>query len=139
MNILKSVSRLGIAITIFLFTYTGLSKLIYLSVFQIDLSKSVLIPQFWAKPLSFLIPLAEVLVAIGLITQKYFTISLKGAIILFLLFTLYITFIYFFSPDIPCSCGGIISDLSWIQHLMLNILILTLLLIALNLKIEKLF
>jgi hypothetical protein len=56
-----------------------------------------------------------------------------------LLFTGYTMAIVFFAPYRPCSCGGVISLLSWEQHLALNILLLLLavLIIVLSLKEQR--
>ena len=45
--------------------------------------------------------------------------------------------ILIYSPYVPCSCGGIVSALSWTQHLILNIgLTLACLFAMLNEKIK---
>jgi hypothetical protein len=42
------------------------------------------------------------------------------------IFTVYIGCMLLFAPDLPCSCGGIIRQLSWKQHLLLNLFLLVL-------------
>jgi hypothetical protein len=47
-----------------------------------------------------------------------------------LLFTGYVYTILQFADHIPCSCGGLISALSWSQHLLFNTVITILTLVA---------
>ncbi|MFY7839209.1 MAG: MauE/DoxX family redox-associated membrane protein, partial [Lacibacter sp.] len=39
-------------------------------------------------------------------------------------FTFYLAYMIFFTPELPCSCGGILKDLNWTEHLILNIVLL---------------
>ncbi|MEQ8421197.1 MAG: hypothetical protein RIB64_14400, partial [Arenibacter algicola] len=57
-------------------------------------------------------------------------IGFYGVLGLMLLFTGYTVAIVFFAPYRPCSCGGVISLLSWEQHLVLNAILLLLALMA---------
>jgi hypothetical protein len=36
------------------------------------------------------------------------------------LFTAYIIAMFIVAPEMPCSCGGIIQQLSWKQHIVFN-------------------
>ncbi|MDX1365731.1 MAG: hypothetical protein R3243_16110, partial [Arenibacter latericius] len=45
---------------------------------------------------------------------------------LMILFVGYTVAVLFFAPTLPCSCGGIISLLSWEQHLVFNLVFLLL-------------
>jgi hypothetical protein len=36
-------------------------------------------------------------------------------------FTLYIGYMVSFAEKLPCSCGGVISKMTWNQHLVFNI------------------
>jgi hypothetical protein len=38
-------------------------------------------------------------------------------------FTIYIAYMLLTSSHLPCSCGGVISKLSWKEHLWLNVLL----------------
>ena len=40
---------------------------------------------------------------------------------LMLSFITYIAYMFLYSSSLPCSCGGIIAQLSWKDHLLLNI------------------
>jgi hypothetical protein len=36
------------------------------------------------------------------------------------LFTIYVGLMISFAPHLPCSCGGVIKQMSWKQHLTFN-------------------
>lgn len=114
-----------------LFIYTDLSKLIELQFFQDTLQKSPFIPVQAVSIISITLPVFELLLAFGLFVSKFQYISLFLSFLLMLLFTTYTILIYFFSPEIPCACGGIISSLSWPGHIILNSILTILLLITL--------
>jgi hypothetical protein len=46
--------------------------------------------------------------------------------VMMIIFTIYILAIIRFSKHLPCSCGGIISELSWKEHLFLNVFLILL-------------
>ena len=77
-----------------------------------------------------MVPLAELAVALLLVKSRTRLIGLYGALGLMLLFTGYTVAIVFIAPYRPCSCGGVISLLSWEQHLVLNVVLLLLALLA---------
>jgi hypothetical protein len=79
---------------------------------------------------SWILPLSELAVALLLVWHRTRLTGLYGAMGLMLLFTGYTLAIVFFAPYMPCSCGGVISLLSWEQHLVLNVALLLLALMA---------
>lgn len=99
--------------------------------------KSIFIPEKFVKVISILVPIIEVLIAFGLLLSIYFKLILKLGIFVMLCFTLYVSFIYLFSPDIPCTCGGIISTLTWVQHIIINFILLLVFVIADLIKLDK--
>jgi methylamine utilization protein MauE len=48
-------------------------------------------------------------------------LGLYASFSLMTMFTAYIIAILRFSEFIPCSCGGVLSHMSWIQHLWFNV------------------
>ncbi len=134
---MKQLGSVGVFLTFLLFTYTSIDKLTHLKDFQTDLSKSILIPDVTIPWLAYILPLFELLISLGFLTHRFFLMSLKNSIILMSLFTIYVSIIYYFSPDIPCSCGGIISNMSWPQHILLNFSFLLLLLIAYKSNVKR--
>lgn len=106
---------------VLLFVYAALSKWFAYSSFLLDLKKSPLLSEF-AGPLSILLPLIELLTAVLILSSRLQKMGLWFATSLMTLFTLYIVYILTLSEEIPCSCGGIIRNLSWPQHLIFNII-----------------
>ena len=108
------------AALIFLYLYTGLSKYLSINAFQSVLNKSIVL-QAYATLLSLALPGFEILLAVLLAVPRTRHIGFKISQYLLSLFTLYLLYMIKFSPKLPCSCGGIISQLSWTQHIILNV------------------
>jgi hypothetical protein len=69
---------------------------------------------------SAFVPIIELGIAGLLISAKYKEFAMYLVSGLMLVFSLYIIWIMEFSADIPCSCGGIINNLTWQEHLLFN-------------------
>lgn len=107
------------AFLVLLFTYTGSIKLINHEEFVTQLGQSPLVTNF-ALPISWFIPVFELLIAVMLVVPKFQLTALYLSLFLLLMFTGYIFLVLKFSPTVPCSCGGIIEKMSWNQHLGFN-------------------
>jgi len=117
------------AIYLLVFLYTGINKLWFHQKFQVALMKSdQLEPN--AIFLSWAIPIIEIAISILLFFPNTRKTGIIASVGLLAAFTVYIGYMMLFTPDLPCSCGGIISALSWPQHLILNIFLLLLGLIS---------
>ena len=110
---------------VLLFVYAAVSKMIEFEVFHSQLSQSPLLTNY-SSLLVFIIPCIEILIAIILLLPKLQYLALYASGILMLLFSLYIVAILNFSPSIPCSCGGILENLGWEQHLYVNLVFVVL-------------
>ena len=107
---------------IFLFVYTGLSKLIDNQSLFIALRNAPLFLQSsFASILSWGVPIVEIGLAMMLGFKKISHYGWTGVIILLTLFTFYTGWIVLVSPYEPCTCGGLMTLLSWKQHLTFNI------------------
>jgi uncharacterized membrane protein YphA (DoxX/SURF4 family) len=118
---------------ILLFLYTATSKLADYSNFQLQMSKSPFITNYSAI-LVWLVPIAEIGIALLLIFPKTILLGLYSSFSLMVLFTLYVFGILHFSQEIPCSCGGIVSAMSWQQHLVFNCVFVVLAVLAIVLQ-----
>lgn len=105
---------------IILFLYAAVTKLMEYDKFVTQLGKSPLITNYSAI-LAWLVPIIEIAIALLLIFPKTTLLGLYISMALMAMFTFYIIFIMNFSPYIPCSCGGILSQLGWKEHLIFNI------------------
>ncbi|OAQ41974.1 hypothetical protein A5893_02315 [Pedobacter psychrophilus] len=122
-----------------MWTYAALAKILDFDL-NIQQMHNQIFPIWMADLLSYAIPIVELLIVILLLMNKTLWLGFAGSGFLLTIFTIYIilTVSHFFSR-IPCSCGGIISSLSWTQHLIFNsfFLILSLFCLSHQLKLER--
>lgn len=117
----KIITETCAALLILLFAYSATAKLVDINVFKGDMHRQPL-PAVLQNILIILVPAAEIVAAVLLAIPRT---RLKGfylsAFIMFV-FTLYAVMILsMFFGSIPCSCGGLIHNLTWHQHLWFNI------------------
>ncbi len=105
---------------ILLFVYAALNKLLDFENFQVQLAQSPLLSSF-AEVVSYLIPISELLIAFLLCFRSWRLVGLLCGYMLMLMFSTYIFIMLHFSPFVPCSCGGILDELSWNEHLIFNL------------------
>lgn len=111
-----------ISIFVLIFVYAALTKLMEGDSFYNNLNNSpILHGGITPYLLSWGIPTLEIITAILLLIPRTRLKGLYASLGLMILFTLYVVGIVFFSPYTPCSCGGILTLLTWPQHLVLNI------------------
>ncbi|HEY1167092.1 MAG TPA: MauE/DoxX family redox-associated membrane protein [Chitinophaga sp.] len=103
-----------------LFLYTGISKLMDYTVFKEQIAGSPILAPV-APFIAWALPLVEFAVAIALFIPAWRLWGLYASSVLMLLFTGYIAALLSFSEELPCSCGGILQEMSWQQHLVFNI------------------
>jgi len=105
---------------ILLFVYASINKLVDYKTFSIELGKSPLLTAF-ADWVAWGIPAIELVVVALLTVPKWCLAGLYAAFSLMTMFTAYIVAILKFSDYIPCSCGGVLQNMTWNQHLVFNI------------------
>lgn len=115
-NIIKGISLLLGAV----FLYAGLTKVLELDKFYYQLGKSPLIPFGYNTFVGNAILFLELIIVI-LIYKNYVRLSLLISFGLMCFFSIYISYLLYFSYYIPCNCGGILGELSWENHLIFNI------------------
>jgi len=102
-----------------LFIYTGISKLMDYSEFKETIAESPVLAPI-ASFVASGVPLLEFTVTILLIIPRWRLKGLYAALMLMSAFTIYVIGLLIFAPTLPCSCGGIIQQLSWPQHIVFN-------------------
>jgi hypothetical protein len=107
------------ALLIILFIYTGINKIMDFAKFKYEMGRSPFI-QDMAKFISVTLPPGELLIALALIIKRTRLLGLYVSFALMALFTGYIWMMLNYDFDLPCSCGGIISKLTWNDHLIVN-------------------
>jgi hypothetical protein len=113
------------ALLVFLFVYAAASKLFDYTLFKMQLKNSQLIASY-AGTIAWLLPIAELTIVVALTVTYTRLYGLYASLFLLLLFTFYITVMLLSGVNLPCSCGGIIRELSWQQHFVFNLLFIAL-------------
>jgi hypothetical protein len=114
---------------ILLFVYTAISKLLDFENFGIQLAQSPLLSAY----AGFIAPsviITELLIVLLLCVKTTRLMGLYASLFLMVAFTVYIYLILNYIDFIPCSCGGIIEELGWAEHLVFNIGFIALALVA---------
>lgn len=102
-----------------LFVYTAGAKLLDYHNFHFGLTESPFIAPF-ADILAWAIPVIELLIVVMLIVPAWRLAGLYASGILMSLFTVYIAAMLLFGSEIPCSCGGVLEEMSWGAHIVFN-------------------
>jgi hypothetical protein len=113
-------SEIIAALLILLFAHTAFQKYLEHRTFLHTLESSTLLNPI-ATFVSWSVPLTELAIVCLLLFPLLRKIGLLCAAVLLTAFTIYIVYMLLFSPTMPCSCGGIVSSLSWKQHILFNI------------------
>lgn len=108
------------SIFLILFLYTALSKLWDYENFRATLSSSPLLSPI-AALLALLIPITELIIVVLLFIPTFRRWGFYASFVLITLFTGYLTYMILRTPDLPCSCGGVLAALSWGQHIFFNL------------------
>lgn len=103
-----------------LFIYAAVSKFLDFENFRVQLGQSPLLSAF-AAWLSWAVPISEIIFATLVLIERTRTIGLFFCFFLMMMFSSYIYIILNYSESIPCSCGGILEKMGWIEHLWFNI------------------
>ncbi|KVV16225.1 MauE/DoxX family redox-associated membrane protein [Flavobacterium sp. TAB 87] len=121
-----------------LFVYAAVSKILDFENFQIQLGQSPIL-SVYASWISWLVPIAELLLAFILSVPRFRSLGLLAALNLMTMFTVYIFIILYYSAFVPCSCGGILEKMTWKTHLVFNIVFVILAAVALQLDFMERF
>lgn len=105
----------------FVFAYTAIAKVYDWNATKLAMYNQV-IPDWSKDLLLYGIPMMEAVVALMLLIPRWRYRGFLVSLMLMLVFTGYVAWVWFgLAGRVPCSCGGIISSLTWGQHLILNL------------------
>lgn len=110
---------------IILFVYASLTKLIDFQKFNIELNKSPILNTI-SKEVAFIIPIIELIIGFMFVFKRSQLLALYISFSLMVIFSSYIVAILKYSDYIPCSCGGILQNMNWTQHLIFNVVFILL-------------
>lgn len=103
-----------------MWTYAALSKLFNYEGTRFDWLGHELIKNYtWL--LAWLIPVTELIIVVLLLFPRTVRQGFYASGILLIIFTGYIIYMFLYYPHTPCSCGGIISSLTWQRHVIFNL------------------
>ena len=116
-----TVIKIICVLLVFLFVYATVNKLANLTTFMSDMNNQPF-PSFLKPILVWAVPFTELAIAALLIFDTTRLIGLYASLVLMIAFSFYtaVVLLHFFTY-VPCSCGGIIKNLSWGQHLVFNL------------------
>jgi hypothetical protein len=114
------IVNLSCGLLILLFVYAAFSKLLDYEKFRLQLGQSPMLTAF-ALPIAVGIPLIEIAIAVLLFSTRWRLLGLYASFTLMVMFTAYIIAITRYSEFIPCSCGGVLQNMSWNEHLYFNL------------------
>jgi len=130
----KAIIIDGISILfMILFLYTGLSKLLEYSVFKAQLMESPILAPV-STIIAILLPVFEIVIMLLLLIPYVRLVGLYASLVLMIMFTIYVLMILVFDKKLPCSCGGIISAMSWPQHLLFNVVFVLMAVIGIGME-----
>ena len=135
-NTREIIVDVSVYLFIILFMYTAASKLLSIKSFASTLAKSPLIGNLnfvvaWA------VPIVEILISIILIFPSFRRTGLFASLALMASFTIYLFYMVYSGNKLPCHCGGVISTMTWHQHIWFNIGFVILALIGLVLSKKR--
>lgn len=135
MKPVKFSRAVGVLIAL-LFAYAAVSKLCAYEESKREMMNQVF-PANIALILTWLVPVTELTLAAGLIINKFSFKALLASCLLLIVFTLYIAIAMSGSfGRIPCSCGGILEDMSYSAHMVFNLIFIVMAILAIALETQ---
>lgn len=121
----KTIEIVICALFIVLWIYTALSKLADINVFGVQLSRQPAPISSLTLILIWALPFVELATAALLMFDRTRKAGLLLSFFLMLAFTVYVALaVVGYWEDIPCSCGGVLNQLGWKDHLWFNLFFL---------------
>lgn len=102
-----------------LFLYTAISKIIDYGIFKEQLAESPVLKPV-APVVAIGLPILEFVLSAMLIVPKWRLKGFYASTALMIAFTLYIIALMLWADHLPCSCGGVLAQLSWGEHIVFN-------------------
>jgi len=122
-----------IAILVILFAYSGMVKYTDYNGFTSAMYNQPF-SQSLTELLIYTLPVTELITSVLLVVNFTRLAGIIVALLQMIVFTVYTAMVLLNYYDaVPCACGGFIQDLSWQQHLLLNVSLTCLCIIALAL------
>lgn len=86
----------------------------------------------YSSLIAWFVPVTELIIVVMLVVENLRIYGLYASLLMMLMFEVYIGWMKLSNIDLPCTCGGIISQMSWTTHFIFNAVIITLIFFALH-------
>lgn len=118
---INNLALIAAVLLILLFGYTAISKIFEYNkfIFQMKLAQMPMIANL-APLLGILLPILELVIVWMLYKDSLRIRGFYASFLLLLTFEIYITIMLLSGEKLPCTCGGIISQMGWKTHLFFN-------------------
>lgn len=104
---------------VLLFVYTAASKFMTMKGFETILSRSPVTGPY-SQFLAWGVPSIEIIISLFLLLPRWKKLGLISALVLMVLFTAFLTYGILSGSQLPCHCGGVISSMTWKEHIFFN-------------------
>jgi hypothetical protein len=131
---IKNIFGVAVFLSAVLFAYSAGAKIFDLPGYRSRIGDLPL-PLWIAQPLTWLVPLVEILVVVLLILPRLRVVGLLSAISLLVVFSLFLLYLTQY-PILSCACGGLLERIGAGWHLSLNILFILLGVVGLRKKLN---
>jgi uncharacterized membrane protein YphA (DoxX/SURF4 family) len=121
----STIVELIALVFVILFLYTGISKLMDYDLAKEQIRLTPLLAPI-APEIVIILPIAEIITALLLFIPKTIRYGLWASLALMTSFTGYVIYIISYNDQLPCTCGGVLEQLSWTGHLILNTILIIL-------------
>jgi len=111
------------------FLYTAVAKLLDHNNFRFALEHAPHLKRY-SGVIAWLLPVLELAIAALLFFPVTRVKGVYAALLTMSVFTTYLIYMLVSGSDLPCNCGGVISSLSWGQHILFNLFLMLLLTLA---------
>lgn len=128
----RIIADVTIYLFIALFVYTAYSKFKTIEDFKIILGRSPLIGSFNVF-VAWTVPIVEIIIVTFLLIPLTKRLGLFASLATMIGFTTFLIYGILSGSKLPCHCGGVISSLSWQEHIWFNIGFIILAIIGLKL------
>ena len=112
--------KIASTLYIILFVYAASSKFFGFDGFRIQLGQSPIVTAY-ADWVAWGIPILELVIVLLFIIPRCMLLAFYASFSLMVMFTTYIVLVLNFSDFVPCSCGGVLEDLGWTEHIVFNL------------------
>lgn len=113
--------ELMVAFFVLLFLYTAINKLSDRNSFIEAMEKNPVVASY-ATILSWAVPLVELIIVVLLFIPVYRRMGLLAGSILMTVFTIFVAYMLQTQSSLPCTCGGVLEQMSWRSHLKFNLI-----------------